>query len=134
MSQVGTEKARKTTSADCPVISPRNRFRTCIATRRVQPDTSLLRVVADTDASNRVIPDPQRRLPGRGAWLTPTVEAYEIAEKRQAFRRALRMKRNPDSSPVREYISRAQAAPAGINNRESSADRGMTTTRKDPSN
>jgi hypothetical protein len=39
-------------------------------------------------------------MPGRGAWLTPTVEAYELAVSRKAFRRALRLDREPDTSAV----------------------------------
>ena len=134
MLQVVADKADKATSTDCSVDTPRTRIRTCIATRRALPDTDLLRVVADKEAPHRVIPDTQRKLPGRGAWLTPTLEAYDIAEKRRAFRRALRLKANPDSSMVREFISRAESAQAGMNIRESSTDCGMTTTKKDPSN
>jgi predicted RNA-binding protein YlxR (DUF448 family) len=43
-------------------------------------------------------------MPGRGAWLTPTVEAYELAVKRRAFRRALRLDREPDTSAVLDYL------------------------------
>jgi uncharacterized protein len=42
---------------------------------------------------------------GRGAWLTPTAEAYDLAVSRRAFRRALRLDREPDTSAVLEYIS-----------------------------
>jgi predicted RNA-binding protein YlxR (DUF448 family) len=48
-------------------------------------------------------------MPGRGAWLTPTVEAYELAVKRKAFRRALRLERDPDTSAVREYLTGLQS-------------------------
>jgi predicted RNA-binding protein YlxR (DUF448 family) len=48
-------------------------------------------------------------MPGRGAWLTPTVEAYELAVKRRAFRRALRLERDPDTSAVREYLTGLQS-------------------------
>ena len=43
-------------------------------------------------------------MPGRGAWLTPTVEAYDLAVRRRAFRRALRLDREPDTSAVLEYL------------------------------
>jgi predicted RNA-binding protein YlxR (DUF448 family) len=43
-------------------------------------------------------------MPGRGAWLTPSVDAYDQAVKRRAFRRALRLDRDPDTSAVREYL------------------------------
>jgi uncharacterized protein len=45
-------------------------------------------------------------MPGRGAWLTPTIDAYELAVTRRAFRRALRLDRDPDTSQVRAYIER----------------------------
>lgn len=48
--------------------------------------------------------DPKAVMPGRGAWLTPTVDAYELAVKRRAFRRALRLDREPDTSSVLEYL------------------------------
>jgi uncharacterized protein len=43
-------------------------------------------------------------MPGRGAWLTPTVEAHDQAVKRRAFRRALRLDHEPDTSAVRDYL------------------------------
>ncbi|GGK87675.1 hypothetical protein GCM10009769_02130 [Curtobacterium luteum] len=76
--------------------------RTCIGSRRRAPRSSLLRVVALSDG--RVVADPKAVMPGRGAWLTPTVDAYELAVKRRAFRRALRLDREPDTSSVLEYL------------------------------
>lgn len=81
------------------------RHRTCIALRQVLPDTQLLRCVIDPTDSARVIADPARRLPGRGAWISPTWEAFELAEKRRAFGRALRVSTPVDVSHVREYIA-----------------------------
>ncbi|WP_245531604.1 YlxR family protein [Corynebacterium capitovis] len=68
-------------------------------------DTHLLRLVAAPDGSGRVLPDPSRSLPGRGAWITPTLEAFELAEKRRAFGRALRLTAPPDVRDVRAYIA-----------------------------
>ncbi|MFJ3382749.1 MULTISPECIES: YlxR family protein [unclassified Curtobacterium] len=76
--------------------------RTCIGSRRRASRSSLLRVVALGE--DRVVADPKAVMPGRGAWLTPTVEAYELAVKRKAFRRALRLEREPDTSAVLEYL------------------------------
>lgn len=87
------------------------RLRTCIATRKVLPDTELLRVVCSSEVGNVIVPDPGRRLPGRGAWITPTLHALDIAEKRQAFGRALRVSGQPDTGPVREYITAIVAGP-----------------------
>ena len=85
-------------------MSNPTRTRTCIATREARPDTQLLRVVVDPADPTRVIADPGRRLPGRGAWITPTIEACELAESRRAFGRALRVSANVDTSAVRKYI------------------------------
>ncbi|AWB84225.1 YlxR family protein [Corynebacterium liangguodongii] len=79
--------------------------RTCIATRETKPDAELLRVVADPAAPGRILPDPSRRLPGRGAWITPTLEALELAEKRRAFARALRVSTPVDVGHVRTYLA-----------------------------
>ncbi|HEX4401357.1 MAG TPA: YlxR family protein [Galbitalea sp.] len=54
---------------------------------RAQAD-SLLRVVAQNGA---VVPDPSATLPGRGAWVHPRVSCVELAAKRKAFGRALRV-------------------------------------------
>ncbi|MCQ4617975.1 YlxR family protein [Corynebacterium sp. CCUG 71335] len=80
-------------------------IRTCIGTRRALPDARLLRVVVDPDDPSRIVPDPKRSMPGRGAWLTPTLEAFELAEKRRAFGRALRVSAQVDTSDVRKYVS-----------------------------
>lgn len=80
------------------------RMRTCIATRRKAPDVQLLRVVADPSEPGVIKPDPSRRLPGRGAWLTPTIEALDLAESRRAFSRALRVSGTPDTDLVRTYL------------------------------
>ena len=79
--------------------------RTCIATRRALPATQLLRIVVDPDNPSRIVADPARALPGRGAWITPTLEAYELAERKRAFRRALRVSTQVDISHVRQYIA-----------------------------
>lgn len=91
-------------------MSQGQRLRTCIATRQKHPDTELLRVVADRDdpTGSRVVPDPRRRLPGRGAWIRPDVEAVELAERTRAFRRALRLSTDVDTGHVREYLAAQQ--------------------------
>lgn len=49
-------------------------------------------MVAETldDGHPVVVPDPRRRLPGRGAWLHPDSACLDLAVRRRAFRRALR--------------------------------------------
>jgi uncharacterized protein len=60
-----------------------------------------LRVVVVQGA---LVPDPRRRLPGRGAWLHPVPECLDRAERRSAFPRALRVPGPLDTAPVRVHI------------------------------
>lgn len=87
------------------------RIRTCIATKQRHRDTELLRVVADPNRPGVILPDPERRMPGRGAWLTPTVAALELAEQRRAFGRALRVSTKVDTGRVRTYLVDNTAGP-----------------------
>ncbi|HET9499032.1 MAG TPA: YlxR family protein [Marmoricola sp.] len=66
--------------------------RTCIGCRERAAKRELLRVVAGTgqDGQPVVVPDPEGTAPGRGAHLHPTIECFELAERRRAFSRALR--------------------------------------------
>ena len=79
--------------------------RTCVGTRTRAPRSSLLRVVA---LDGRVVVDATAMKPGRGAWLTPTTEAYESAVRRKAFRRALRLDSEPDTSELRTYLEQLE--------------------------
>lgn len=87
------------------------RIRTCIATRKRMEDTRLLRVVEDPAVPGRVIADPGRRLPGRGAWIIPTLDALELAEQRRAFARALRVSTPVDVSHVHTYLAQVAHDP-----------------------
>ncbi|KAA8724930.1 YlxR family protein [Corynebacterium phocae] len=82
------------------------RLRTCIATGKRRPDTELLRLVVDTSEQKqcRVLADPLRRLPGRGAWITPEESALELAERRRAFARAFRTSAPVDTGQVHQYL------------------------------
>ncbi|MEU6560935.1 YlxR family protein [Nocardia nova] len=71
----------------------------------------LLRVVAQSresgserDAIVEVVPDPRRRLPGRGAWLHPVSSCLSMAERRRAFGRALRVSGKLDISALEHYV------------------------------
>jgi uncharacterized protein len=71
-----------------------------------------VRVTVGSDAHGHpvVVPDPQGTAPGRGAHLHPTAACYELAVRRKAFGRALRipMGRVPgklDSAAVGEYVT-----------------------------
>lgn len=72
--------------------------RTCIGCRRKLRADELLRVVA---VNGDVVPDPRRRLPGRGAWLHPDPGCLDMAERRRAFGRALRVSEHLDTGRVR---------------------------------
>jgi predicted RNA-binding protein YlxR (DUF448 family) len=61
----------------------------------------LLRIVA---AAGELVPDPRRRLPGRGAWLHPDPGCLATARKRRAFGRALRVRTELDVTPVLRHL------------------------------
>lgn len=69
--------------------------RTCIVTREPGAPGGLLRFALGPDS--QVVPDPAGRLPGRGAWVTPTAAIVAQAVKRRAFTRAF--KREVQVSP-----------------------------------
>ena len=69
--------------------------------------TALLRVVAVED---RLVPDLARRLPGRGASVHPDPRCLDLAEKRRAFPRALRLAGPLDLSPVRTAVAQLHEA------------------------
>lgn len=71
--------------------------RTCVGCRRRASTTGLLRVVAHGSCA---LPDPQRRLPGRGAWMHPDAGCLAAAERRRALPRALKVPGPLDASAV----------------------------------
>ncbi len=48
--------------------------------------------------------DPDRRLPGRGAYLHRSLTCLDLAERRRALPRALRLAGSLDVRPVRDQI------------------------------
>jgi hypothetical protein len=64
--------------------------------------SGLLRVVAVDGA---LVPDPQRRQPGRGAWVHPELDCLRLAERRRAFPRALRAAGALDIAPVQAFVT-----------------------------
>ena len=63
-------------------------MRTCVGCRQRAALSDLIRVIVN---AGECVPDLDRRLPGRGAHLHPTQECLELAERRRAFPRALRV-------------------------------------------
>jgi predicted RNA-binding protein YlxR (DUF448 family) len=56
------------------------------------------------DGGPVVVPDPERRRPGRGAWLHPDVSCLDLAVRRKAFGRALRSSARPDTALVAGWV------------------------------
>ncbi|MCW2777150.1 MAG: hypothetical protein JWN17_875 [Frankiales bacterium] len=63
--------------------------------------SELLRVVVEAGV---LTPDPAGRLPGRGASVHPVPWCVDLAEKRRAFPRALRLAGPLDVTPVRDFL------------------------------
>lgn len=61
---------------------------------------------SDADGRPAVVPDPAATRPGRGAHLHPTIACYDLAVRRRAFGRALRVTvPGLDSAPVALYLA-----------------------------
>jgi predicted RNA-binding protein YlxR (DUF448 family) len=88
-------------------------IRTCVGCRLRVPAAELVRFVAVEAGDHfRLQPDPDRRLPGRGAHLHPDPACFALAERRRAFGRALRNTGVLDTGLLAEHI-RAVYQPAG---------------------
>lgn len=61
--------------------------RTCLGCRQRAARSSLLRLVA---RNGEVVADHSATLPGRGAWVHPSIDCVNTALTRKAFGRALR--------------------------------------------
>ncbi|HZZ96920.1 MAG TPA: YlxR family protein [Jatrophihabitantaceae bacterium] len=77
-------------------------IRTCIGCRTRAAAAELLRVVAGPGSN--VHPDPRRRAAGRGAWVHPDPGCVDLAERRRAYGRALRVPGPLDLTALREYV------------------------------
>ncbi len=86
--------------------------------RRKADRSRLLRVVAagaerETSSGAVVlVPDPRTRLPGRGAWLHPATDCLDLAVRRRAFVRALRLQVPVDLTAVHDHLARLSAPPS----------------------
>jgi hypothetical protein len=80
--------------------------RTCVGCKARAAKSSLLRLVA---AGDGIVPDPQARQPGRGAYLHPSQACFEMALRRRVFSRALRVTGSLDTALLASYLSRAEA-------------------------
>ena len=85
----------------------------CVGCRERAAKSELLRVVAGSDSEGHaaVVPDPDGTAPGRGAHLHPTSACYDLAVRRRAFSRALRIQGNGlASAPVGDYLTSQMTA------------------------
>jgi predicted RNA-binding protein YlxR (DUF448 family) len=89
-------------------------MRTCIACRRKQPKRELLRVVRRPEGSIEL--DPKGKLSGRGAYLCPERDCWELALDGAKLARALKCQVAADDiAALRatvEHLLDGQAAPA----------------------
>src|SRR6201986_4627126 len=81
-------------------------LRTCVGCKARAAKSSLFRLVV---AGDGIVPDPQARQPGRGAYLHPSLACLELAQRRRVFPRALRVAGVLDTTPLASYLSRADA-------------------------
>ena len=94
-------------------LRPGHPLRTCIGCRGADSRSALLRVVLGpgADGIRVVLPDPEHRRPGRGAWLHPV--------RRRAFGRALRSSTPPDHTAVDDWFrAHLQGQPSESKNRK----------------
>jgi len=84
--------ARNVNADEGPETGP---GRTCVVTRVMREPDELLRFVLSPDGS--VVPDLDRKLPGRGVWLTLSREVVEKAVKTGSFSRGLKASAKADA-------------------------------------
>jgi predicted RNA-binding protein YlxR (DUF448 family) len=80
-------------------------IRTCIGCRERAEKSTLVRVVAAGDPPSTVVLDPDGRRPGRGAHLHPDPGCLDLAVRRKAFGRALRLTGTLDLTQVVEQLA-----------------------------
>ncbi|WP_232303662.1 YlxR family protein [Pseudofrankia sp. DC12] len=80
---------------------PTSSVRTCVGCRSRAARSDLLRIVV---VDGELLPDVRRRLPGRGAHLHPDLACLDLAERRRAFPRALRVSGPLGLERVRAHV------------------------------
>jgi predicted RNA-binding protein YlxR (DUF448 family) len=83
--------------------------RTCVGCRERDLRSALLRLALEPSGDvsrdeSRVVADVRGCLPGRGAWIHPAPACLELAERRRAVPRALRVAGPLDLAQVRAYL------------------------------
>ena len=88
-------------------------LRTCVGCQARDERSALLRAVAfrGNAAGSEIacpvvlLPDERNRLPGRGVWLHPQQDCFQLADRRRAFGRALRITTSVNLNRVQEWIA-----------------------------
>ncbi|MCH0543367.1 YlxR family protein [Streptomyces sp. MUM 203J] len=78
--------------------------RTCVGCRERAAKSDLLRIVVIEGAC---APDPRGTLPGRGAYVHPVPSCLDLAVRRRAFPRSLRVQGPLDTADIRCYVEQA---------------------------
>ncbi|MET8955856.1 YlxR family protein [Streptomyces sp. NPDC004393] len=79
--------------------------RTCVGCRERAAKIELLRTVVIEDDC---VPDPRGTLPGRGAYVHPVSACLDLAVRRRAFPRALRVPGPLDIKALRQYVEQTE--------------------------
>jgi predicted RNA-binding protein YlxR (DUF448 family) len=90
---------------DSSTASIEGPVRTCVGCRSRDAKPALLRVVV---VGGVLTVDPAGRLPGRGASVHPDPACLDLADRRRAFPRALRVPGPLDVAPVRLHLQDSQ--------------------------
>jgi predicted RNA-binding protein YlxR (DUF448 family) len=75
-------------------------IRSCIACRNRENWTELLHLV---EIDGQVIPDPDRKLDGRGAWLHR--RCFDVAVQRRSFSRAFKSEKDLSTEKLEQFLS-----------------------------
>ena len=95
-----------TSGAGAPIRGRRTPVRTCVGCRGTAGRADLVRVVV---VEGHLLPDPSARAAGRGAWLHPDPHCLDLAVRRRALPRALRVPGPLDVTAVRAELERRGA-------------------------
>jgi len=85
--------------------------RTCVGCRARTDRSHLIRVVVGEGQPPALLLDLRGGLPGRGAHLHPDMRCLDLAERRRAFSRALRLTGPVDATQVRRYLEETAPGP-----------------------
>jgi len=77
-------------------------FRRCLASGVFKPRIELIRFVIGPE--NTVVPDLSENLPGRGLWVTASVEAISEAAKKNLFAKAAQSPARPSPSLAEDVV------------------------------